>query len=65
MENRVKIGNLNVFITFFFGILGISINSVLTIIGGGVFCIVLTLICWYLDLHNDKVSKWFDKTKLW
>lgn len=64
MENRVKIGILAVFITFFFGMLGISINSVLPIIGGGVPCIVLMLICWYLDLHNDKVSKWFDETKL-
>ena len=65
MENRVKIGILTVFIAFFFGMLGISTKSVLTIIGGGVSCIVLILICCYLDLHNDKVSKWFDETKLW
>lgn len=65
MKNRVKIGILAIFITFFFGILGISKNSALLIIGGGVPCIVFVLICWYLDLHNDKVSKWFDKTKLW
>lgn len=65
MKNRVKIRILAIFITYFFGILGISINSVLLIIGGGVPCIAFIFICLYLDLHNDKVSKWFDKTKLW
>lgn len=65
MKNRVKIGILAVFIVFFFGILGISINSKSFIIGGGVPCIVFMFICLYLDLHNDKVNKWFNKTKLW
>lgn len=65
MENRIKIGILAIFITFFFGMFGVSTNNPLLIIGSGVPCIIFMFICLYLDLHNDKVSKWFDKTKLW
>lgn len=64
MENRVKIGVLAIFVTFFFGIVGISINNMLLSIKGGMCCLVFVLICLCLDLFNDKVSKWFDKTKL-
>lgn len=65
MKNRLKIVILAIFIIFFFVIFGISTNSPLLIIRGGVPCIVFLFICLYLDLHNDKVSQWFDKTKLW
>ena len=61
MKNRIKIGILAVFVVFFFEILGLLINSKSLIIGSVVPCIVFIFICLYLDLHNDKANKFFNK----